>query len=79
MEYDNTNRGVLFRNDKKERDTHADYTGEANIDGQEFYANAWIRESKKGVKFFSISYKPKAPRRDVFTPPQPPVSEDVPF
>jgi hypothetical protein len=60
-EYDNTNRGTLFKNERKEQETHADYNGSVNIEGVEYYLNAWIKESKKdGSKFFSLSVKPKA-------------------
>ena len=61
-QYDNTNRGSLFRNDRKTADTHADYTGSLNVDGQEFWLNAWLKESKTGQKFFSLSVRPKEAR-----------------
>lgn len=57
-EYDNTNRGVLFKNDRKQSDNHPDYTGSINIDGAEFWLSAWIKQGKKG-KFMSLSVKPK--------------------
>lgn len=60
MEYDNTNRGSLFKNDRKELDNHPDYNGSINIDGKDYWLNGWIKESKKdGKKFFSLSAKPK--------------------
>jgi hypothetical protein len=58
-EYDNTNRGVLFKNEEKESETHADYAGTINVDGTEFWLNAWIKEAKSGKKFMSLSVKPK--------------------
>ena len=39
-EYDNTNRGVLFKNDRKESDSHPDYKGQINVDGTEFWLSA---------------------------------------
>ena len=59
-EYDNTNRGSLFKNTKKEEDRHPDYNGSINVEGTEYWLNAWIKESKKdGTKFFSLSVKEK--------------------
>lgn len=60
MEYDNTNKGSLFKNDRKELDTHPDYNGSINVGGEEYWLNAWVKESKKdGKKFFSLSVKLK--------------------
>jgi len=65
-EYDNTNKGVLFRNDRKESDNHPDYRGQININGREFWLSAWIKTGQKG-KFMSLSAKPKddQPQREV--------------
>jgi len=64
QQFDNTNRGALFRNDRRENDRQAEYNGSINVDGVEYWVNAWIKEGKKG-KFFSLSVKAKQePRRD---------------
>lgn len=62
-EYDNTNRGTLFRNDRRESDKHPQYTGSINVNGEEFWLSAWIKESRDGSKkFFSLSVKEKEQR-----------------
>lgn len=58
MTYDNSNRGVLFKNDRKTKDTQPGYTGSLNVDGVEFFLDAWVKEGKSG-KFFSVSVKRK--------------------
>jgi hypothetical protein len=62
MAFDPTNRGTLNKNDRKEKDTHADYRGQINIEGAEYWLDAWIKDSPKGGKFMSLSVKPKEAR-----------------
>ncbi len=62
-EYDNTNRGLLAKNDRKQGETQPDYTGSININGVEYWLNGWLRVGKNGrlagQKYFSLSVKPK--------------------
>jgi hypothetical protein len=56
MEYDNSNRGVLFKNDRKEKETHPDYKGSyTDGNGAEFWLSAWLKKDKNGNTFMSLS------------------------
>ena len=61
MEYDNTNRGALFRNDDKDQndDKDRDYSGTLDVEGNEYWISGWVRTSKNGKKYLSLSVKPK--------------------
>lgn len=59
MEYDNTNRGSLFKNDRKDDAKFPDYKGSLNVDGVEYWLSAWLKLSKDGQKFMSLSIKNK--------------------
>lgn len=60
MEYDNSNRGVLFKNDRKEKDTDPDYKGSyMNGDGADHWLNAWLAKDKNGNTYMKLSTKPK--------------------
>lgn len=50
--------GILFKNDRKQQDNHADYRGTCTVNGIEYYMNAWLKDGAKG-KFMSFSFKPK--------------------
>ena len=60
MAYDNTNSGALFKNQRKEGiESNPDYTGEIDVGGKKYWLNAWIRTSRAGAKYMSLSVKPK--------------------
>ena len=60
-DYDNSNRGAIWPNDRKSKDTDADYTGSINVEGKEYWLNAWKRKpdasEKSPVLKFSIKRK----------------------
>jgi hypothetical protein len=68
-QFDNTNSGILSRNDRREKDTHPEYTGQINVEGVDYWLSAWVKERKDGSgKFFSLSVRPKEQRQAA--PPQ---------
>lgn len=56
------NTGTLFRNDKREKDTHPQAKGSALIDGVEYWVSAWTKEGKDGERFQSLAFKRKEQR-----------------
>lgn len=83
-EYDNTNTGAIFRNEKKAEDKHPDYTGSLDVNGVPHYLDGWIRHKKDGSgSFLSVRIKPKGqsqPSRQQSTPKQQQSDDsDIPF
>jgi hypothetical protein len=52
------NKGNLFKNKKKEKDTHADYKGTCNIAGTMYWMNAWINRDKNGDPYMGMTFNP---------------------
>lgn len=52
------NTGTLFRNDKREKDSHPNAKGTAIIDGVEYWISAWTKSGAKG-NFQSLSFQRK--------------------
>lgn len=60
MQYDNSNRGAIFKNEDKQQDNHPDYKGSLNVNGVDLWVSGWLKTSEKtGKKFMSLSVKPK--------------------
>ena len=80
-QYDNNNRGVLFKNDKGGNDKRPDYRGSAVINGVDLNISAWIKRSQKtGDAYMSLSFEPKkaAPTRAPVMD-ETPFNDDIPF
>ncbi|MES2602123.1 MAG: hypothetical protein V4602_15075 [Pseudomonadota bacterium] len=67
-EMDKTNRGAIWKNQKKERDTHPDFTGSLNVNGVEFWVSAWKRKEDASDKAPALSFSIK-PKEDRAAPP----------
>lgn len=64
MSYDNTNSGILTRNDKGDNPSRPDYRGSINIDGVDYWLSGWIKVGREGTKlagekYMSLSVKAK--------------------
>jgi len=47
--------GTLFKNDRKQSDNHPDYTGSIMIGGVEKRIAGWVKTSRGGVRYLSVS------------------------
>lgn len=56
MSYDNTNRGQIWGNDRKEKDTHPDFKGSLDVDGVEYWVSAWKRKPDANPKAPALSF-----------------------
>jgi len=82
QQYDNNNSGALFKNQKKVTEKQPEYTGDVEVGGSEYWLSAWVKTSKAGRKYFSLSFTPKNDK-----PAQKPVTpslddadvSDIPF
>lgn len=61
--FDNTNRGSIFKNDRKEQDSHPDMKGTINVEGVEYWISGWKKTSKDGKNFISLSVRQKEERK----------------
>ena len=67
MAYDNTNSGMMARNENRKTDKHPEFSGSINVEGREYWLSAWVNEGKpggkmEGKKYFSIKLNPKEAR-----------------
>ena len=72
-QYDNTNTGVLFKNDKGGNDNRPDRKGSINVDGVDYWLSGWLRTSNDGKRMLSLKVEPKEPSKA----PAPPVAQQM--
>ena len=87
MAYDNTNSGIMARNERRDTDKHPEFTGSINVEGTDFWLSAWVNEGKpggklEGKKYFSIKLTRKEGGSAATGRPASDfnfVSDDIPF
>lgn len=83
-DFDQTNRGSLFRNEKKTEEKHPDMSGSINIEGVDYWISSWTKTSKAGTKFMSLSVRPKQEQakpvaKPSAKPAKPDFDDDIPW
>lgn len=76
QQYDNRNRGSLFKNEKKTEDKHPDLNGSINIEGKDYWISGWSKVSKGGQKFISLSVREKQEQTRQISKPTTKAKED---
>jgi len=77
--------GSLFKNDKEGgNENWPDYRGSITMpDGSQWWLSSWLKKSKKGDTYMSLSVKPKVDGGERRTrdeqPAGAPFSDDIPF
>jgi uncharacterized protein (DUF736 family) len=61
--------GTLWRNDRKEKPAHPDYRGDLRVEGIAFKLAGWVKETKDGRKYLSLSAMPKETTRPIAEAP----------
>lgn len=64
MNYDNTNSGMLMRNENRENDRQPEFRGSLDVEGTQYWISAWVNTGKEGSKiegkkYFSIKLTAK--------------------
>lgn len=59
MTYDNENRGSIWPNKRKTKDTHPDFTGTMNVEGREYFVDGWKRKEGASPNSPSMTFRVK--------------------
>jgi hypothetical protein len=59
-EFDERGKGVLFKSDRRDKQTDCNYHGQfTDAAGLEYWISGWAKTSKKGLRFLSLAFKLK--------------------
>lgn len=81
MDYDNNNRGALWKNDKRTTEKHPQLRGTAEINGVEYWVSAWTSSEggKKPLVSLSFQVKDAIPTSALVMADEVDFDEDLPF
>jgi len=51
-----TNRGAIWKNERKDSPNHPDFRGSLNVNGQEFWVSAWKRDPNGNPKAPALKF-----------------------
>lgn len=79
-QYDDTNRGSIWKNDRKEKPTHPDFKGTLNVDGVEYWVSAWKRKPDANPKAPALTFSVQRKEQQAPEPdPEPDLDDSIPF
>lgn len=79
---DRNNTGAIWKNERREKDTHPHFTGSAIVEGVEYWVSAWKRDAdaKENLPALKFSLKPKEEKpAQAPPPPAQEFNDDIPF
>lgn len=62
-QYDNTNSGAVWPNKDRKTDKHPTHTGSINVEGVEYWVNAWVGDKTKNQPSLSFKITKKEPKQ----------------
>jgi len=81
-EYDNTNRGSIWKNNDRTTEKHPHFKGTLNVDGAEYWVSAWKRDKDSNPKAPALTFSINLKDNQSYSSPANTVDdddEDVPF
>ena len=80
-DYDNNNRGALWKNDNQTTEKHPNLKGSAEINGVEYWVSAWTSKEggKKPLVSLSFTAKDQKPMVAAVASPEDDFDSDLPF
>jgi len=60
-QYDETNRGAIWKNENRQSDKHPHFSGSINIDGKDYWLSGWKKaeDASDRAPLVSFSVRPK--------------------